>query len=54
MPSNWKAPKNERNSSPTSPGAALRAASIAGGTSVISCAVATVATISAPSTSWLP
>ena len=39
---------------PTSPGAALSAASIDGGTSVISCAVAAEAMISARSTSWLP
>ncbi len=40
MPSNSNSPKKLRNRSPTSPGAVLSAASIDGGTSLISCAVA--------------
>ncbi len=54
MPSKWNAPKNRRNSSPNSPGAAFRAASVDGGTSAISSAVAVEATISVPASSWLP
>ncbi len=47
MPSNSNSPKKLRNSSPTSPGAWFSAASIDGGTSAISWAVADDATISA-------
>jgi hypothetical protein len=51
MPSKRKAPKNERNNSPTSPGAAFNAANMEGGTSDISRVADVEATISAPSTS---
>ena len=54
IPSNVKSPKKLRNSSPTSPGATLRPASIAGATSPISSAHAVEAMISAPATSSLP
>jgi hypothetical protein len=54
MPSKSKSPKNERNNSPTSPGALLSAASIAGGTCAISSAADFDAMISAFATRSLP
>ena len=54
MSPNSNSPKKLRNSSPISPGAALRPARSAGGTSAISAAVAADAMISAPVTSSLP
>jgi hypothetical protein len=54
MPSKSNAPKKLRNRRPTSPSAALSAARLDAGTSLISSAAAVDAMISASVTSWLP